>query len=362
MTTTLDTQDPTVLGTFLDPVSEEQPAGESLAEQGLFREIEELRRADDPSLPQGVWSHELKRADWPKVARLCRQALEKETKDLRLAAWLTEAWTHMDGLEGSAKGIAVLRGLCAEFWETVHPLPDGDDLGSRLAPILWLDGKLVQALKQTPVTEPDDGQDTPQLSWNDWEWALHFENLKEADPAAAQEQDTGERVTKDKFQISANLTATDFFERQLARVEQVEGERAELAETLDALAGKDAPNLRKVRHILADLSGFLKRTLRQRADSEELLDEALAEDTADETEGTTEGGRPGSIRSRAEAYRLLTLAADFLMRTEPHSPAPYLVQRAVTWGNMTLIELYGELLAGGADLKSIYRLLGIKED
>jgi type VI secretion system ImpA family protein len=69
-------------------------------------------------------------------------------------------------------------------------------------------------------------------------------------------------------------------------------------------------------------------------------------------------GPRGAIRSREDAYRMLDEAADYLLRTEPHSPAPYLVKRAVGWGKMPLAELLQELLDSESDLKQIYRLLG----
>jgi type VI secretion system protein ImpA len=58
---------------------------------------------------------------------------------------------------------------------------------------------------------------------------------------------------------------------------------------------------------------------------------------------------------------MLAEAAEYLGRTEPHSPVPYLVRRAVGWGNFTLAELLQELLADKADLRTINKLLGIKE-
>ena len=67
------------------------------------------------------------------------------------------------------------------------------------------------------------------------------------------------------------------------------------------------------------------------------------------------------VRSRAEAYRRLAEAADYLLRTEPHSPTPYLVRRAVAWGGMSLGELLEELVQTDSDLKAIYTLLGMRE-
>ena len=66
------------------------------------------------------------------------------------------------------------------------------------------------------------------------------------------------------------------------------------------------------------------------------------------------------IRSREEAYRRLSDAADYLLRTEPHSPTPYLVMRAVAWGRMPLNELLQELVNSEGDLKELYTLLGMR--
>ncbi|MEG2005552.1 MAG: type VI secretion system protein TssA, partial [Bilophila sp.] len=69
-----------------------------------------------------------------------------------------------------------------------------------------------------------------------------------------------------------------------------------------------------------------------------------------------------SVSSREQAYASLAALADYLMRTEPHSPAPWLVKRAVAWGNMSLTELLEELLGQGENLDSIRKLLGIPKE
>jgi predicted component of type VI protein secretion system len=66
-------------------------------------------------------------------------------------------------------------------------------------------------------------------------------------------------------------------------------------------------------------------------------------------------------RARADAYRKLAEAAHTLMRIEPHSPAPYLVFRAIAWGEMSLAELMRHFISSGYDLKSLYAMLGMEE-
>ena len=64
----------------------------------------------------------------------------------------------------------------------------------------------------------------------------------------------------------------------------------------------------------------------------------------------------GVVRSRDEAYRMLIEIARFLERTEPHSPVPHLLRRAIAWGRMSLPELLQELMS---DQGNVFQLLGI---
>ena len=73
------------------------------------------------------------------------------------------------------------------------------------------------------------------------------------------------------------------------------------------------------------------------------------------------GTYTGPIATRAEAYARLREASDYLLRTEPHSPVPYLIRRAISWGNMSLADVLEQLLQKNADLATIYALLGIKQ-
>jgi type VI secretion system protein ImpA len=70
----------------------------------------------------------------------------------------------------------------------------------------------------------------------------------------------------------------------------------------------------------------------------------------------------GRIGSRAEAYQLLELAAAYLMREEPHSPTPYLVNRAVAWGRMPLPQLMQEVLREDGDLNRFFSIIGVRQD
>ena len=67
------------------------------------------------------------------------------------------------------------------------------------------------------------------------------------------------------------------------------------------------------------------------------------------------------ITSREDAYRMLEAVAAYLQKAEPHSPTPYLVKRAVTWGRMSLADLMQEVVREEGDIARYFSLLGIKE-
>lgn len=355
------------LETLLTPISADKPSGESLRYSGLYEAVEEARREDDPALPQGVWKTELKKADWKEAARLCLDALETRSKDLQVAAWLLEAWVHLEGLPGATIGLSLLGALCESFWDTVHPLPQDGDVEFRLSPLEWVAGRIPETVRWIPITAPGGDESRP-CTYADLEGARHLERLARTDPQGAQTAEAQGRISTDRFLVSVSLTPTVFYSVLEADARQSLAALDRLASLLNRLLGNDAPSFQRLGDALFALQHFALRVLEERGEeSARPAEGAFPPETyemdlyppAEEEEGAFYGGGP--IRSRAEAYRRLAEAADYLLRTEPHSPTPYLVRRAVAWGGMSLGELLQELVQGESDLRAIYTLLGMRE-
>lgn len=345
---------------LLAPVPGDDPGGEWLRYAGVYDEIQEARREDDPDLPQGVWKSPLKRSDWGRVAAVAEEALAKRSKDLQLAVWLLEAWLHLHGAAGVAQGTAVLASLCEGYWGVLHPRVEDDDLDLRLAPLDWLDEKLAARLRSIPVTGPDDAE-AAVYSLADGEDARRREHLA-LSGAAVTEPPPG-AVSLPVFLMSVTLTPSPFYAATLDDVSFAACRIEALAAFLEERCGARAPTLRRFLEQLAAVGTFAERVLTERAErGEEVFPPAeLPAGFAGEADLATLYTSGGPIRNRAEAYRRLSEAADYLLRTEPHSPAPYLVKRAVAWGGLSLPELLAELLAGRGDVGSVYALLGLAE-
>lgn len=346
---------------FLTPISEEQPAGEWLRFDAVYDDIKILREQDDPTLPQGVWKRELKKADWPGVARLSEAALESRSKDLQIAAWMTEAWIHLHGFRGLERGFCVMAALCRNFWETLYPLPDEGDVAPRLAPIAWVTDKLVLPLKSVPLTAAA-GEQTMAYGWRDWESALYF--AKSAKPNAAVPDSV---VTQSKFMVAVSLTPAAHFVTLETDLGAAIAAVDDLEHALrDQLGDAATPSLSSLRTPLTAMQQFVTRVRTERGERAESPAAAIEIAPGEELPMTASPTQElpsmtGAISNRAEAYHRLREAADYLMRAEPHSPVPYLVRRAITWGNLSLAELLEELLQKNADLATINALLGIRK-
>ncbi len=98
-----------------------------------------------------VLAHELGKAsavyaagaiDWEVIRNGCEQLLQTQTKDLRLASWLTWSLYQRDSFAGLHAGLAMVSRLCRDHWDEIHPLKPR----TRSAAISWLVPRLEQAL------------------------------------------------------------------------------------------------------------------------------------------------------------------------------------------------------------------------
>src|SRR5206468_2012386 len=132
-------------------------------------------------------------------------------------------------------------------------------------------------------------------------------------------------------------------------------ELAQLTQLLGSKMGSVAPGLTAIRQAVDDCRTLVQQISKLKGAPGE--GDGQAAGTADgKTAGAT-GARAAS--SRADAYRQLRDAAAVLQHLEPHSPVPYLVQKAVELGAMPFPQLMKALLRDANVLAELNRELGI---
>lgn len=359
-------------------------AGGSLRYDPVYQQIRTARSQDDPSVPMGEWERPLIKADWQRVAALCGDALATRSKDFQLAAWLCEAWTHLYQVEGLMAGTRLLTALAERYWPDAWPEFDADDREARAAPFAWLNDTLALVLTLNVPLLLIEGREQPEVNLAEWQRVITGGMDDEDEPGRARE-------TLDKHakrdgnlamlvslhqQIDVGLAAWDSF-------------RTMLDERLD----DDAPHLGRVREVLMRLSQAVTSLLgdhafRQPASASASApvlmpkDAGLSAQNRSDATGappqsawevsemsdvlTTErpamAPMPGTARveSRAHAYQLLELVARYLAEQEPHSPTPFLLRRAVAWGQMPLPELMREIVHTEGDMSRYLAMLGVE--
>jgi type VI secretion system protein ImpA len=349
------------LENLLDPIDAGNPAGYSVKGNGVYNTIQNARREDDASLPLGPWEHKLKRADWPVVSRVATEALCSKSKDLQVAVWLLEAQVHQHGFVAVAPGLLLIDGLLRTYWHELYPR-DAESGGEHRANILRsLNNKLPMVLKQLALTCSGTQTDYRLI---DWELALHQERLA-ASTASATETDND---VPDLKTIGAAMAATPlaWYQQLHQQLRDAISLIDRLREAVDFHFAEHEPSFSTLSGLLCQLESLIDSELRRRG--VKVVGESSF---SGESEGASAlslavevshgaGSALSAIGDRQQAYAQLEQLAEALLLMDPHSPAPYLVRRAIEWGRLNTAELYHEVFIKLGGQLNIFELLGLE--
>jgi len=327
---------------ILKPIPGDNPAGADLRYDPLYDKIKEARREDDDA-PQGDWQRERKVADFGMVTKLGTEALSKRSKDLQIAAWLTEALVRREGFPGLRSGLGLLRGLITGFWEQVYPELEDGDVELRAAPLEWVGLKLDIPVRSVPLDRA--GHD--------------FFKYKESRQVGS-EADAGEdesRIEKrnqliaegkmpaEEFDQSFDQTPKPFYKQLVADLQGCLDELRQLDDLCNEKFADAAPSYVPLRTAIEEVGltaqQLLKRKLEK--DPDPVESGAVAGDAGVGIGGVTgagpaAGGAPRALTAEptdpADAAARVVGAARFLRKADPTGPAPYLLLRALRWGEV----------------------------
>jgi type VI secretion system protein ImpA len=337
---------------LLQPIPGGNPSGESLRYAPVFDKIKEARRADDDA-PQGEWQFERKTADYPVVIKLAGEALATKSKDLQVAAWLTEAILRKEGFPGLKAGLELIKGLIENFWDTLYPELDDGDAEMRAAPLEWLGTHMESALRSVPLTRTG-------ANWFQFKESrtVGYEATADND-AKVEARNTAiaeGKMSGEEWDKAVAATPKTFY----AGMEETLDGILDVLEILNILGeekfGDVAPSFGPMRTTVEEIRhtvhGLLqkKREVEPDEGAEAAVSEESGEGPAAEEETPATRGRPlgPALHKPAaepvdtdDAFQRVTAVAGYLRRNDPSSPLPYLLLRGLRWG---------ELRAAGTDV------------
>jgi len=318
------------------------PAGEDLRYTGVAA-LGRLVEARFVPAPADAGSGPPQRAvdDGPFWRRIADQAdaLFDRTRDLRVAVWLAQAEWHLRGVAGLADGLVLINCLLARQWEALHPQPDLDELA----------GEPVERINVLAALSPDAAAACPSPVADAWRAVLLGEGFVSREPVPAPA-------------APGTFAAARAVARALAALGDIR--RA------FAARGHRPPAL----HLLTQAL----RRVAVRAGAADEGPVAGAVPHAAVAAGTGGSQTPefpltgglnanpdfggasvanGCLASRIEAVESLRRVSAFIRATEPSSPAPLFIDRAVRLLGMRFETIVDELMPEA--LTRIEQLAGV---
>lgn len=361
--------DQQALDALLAPLAEEAPCGPAARHDPVFTEIRLLREEDDPSLPMGQWERPLKRADWDRIEQLCSAMLGTRSKDLQIAVWLLEAWTRQRGFVGLFHGLRLLDTLLRSYWPALHPQIDDDgDCDARLAPLEWLNASLSATVRlHAALLAPDEAMRAP-LTLADWERMTAQDMATPAGPVRHAAGDDDAALTRAGLVALARRTPAEVAVTGAAVFHGLDYLHSVVG-LLEERLGPEAPRLAKLRAALEGAQRVLVQLQPEQEEHPMEPEQAVAEESTVAPRAMAQPVAAAAAalavagvnwRNRDDAYATLEALADYLSQLEPHSPTPFLLRRAVSWGRMPLPEVIAEIIREEGDLNRLVNVLGIK--
>ncbi len=331
---------------ILAPIAGENPSGVDLRYDTkllIFDKIKEARRQDD-ELEQGAWQSERKTANWPVALKLSQDTLATKSKDLQLAAYLTEALLQTERFAGLRQGLDLTYRLLNEFWDTVYPLMEDGDRELRARPLAWIGSMLDLPIRSAPLVGA----------------GYSFIQYKESRTVGYEDQVKTDKDRKNRSSmIESGKLAPEVFDKAFGETPKlfyVQAEKEldaslEIIANLDAFCDEkfedDSPGFSKIKTALTDVRQVVHSLLEKKREKEpDPVEEApVEESSAEEPVAAAASNEGASIASsqvsltaepadRRQAIGAIVAAAMFLRKREPFSPAPYLLLRGLRWGEL----------------------------
>jgi type VI secretion system protein ImpA len=325
---------------FLAPITGDVPGGPDLTYDPEFMALEQA--AQGKSEQQfGDTVIPAEEPNWRDVRQRAEALLER-SKDLRVAVLLARALTRMEGMEGLAAGLEIIRELLVRYWDTLHPALDHDDNDDPTMRLNAL-GPLSDAetfLREIRSTDLVASAQHGRVSVRDvlvatGKLPAAGESLSESQIDAIVRAVSAENPAPAQAALSAAGA--------VVALESVLSEKGVLTQ---------APDLRPLNDVLHALAPFCSAALGTVGGAGE---DAESGDSGQP--GTPRA--PGEIRTREDAVQMLENICRFIERSEPSNPAPLLIRRAQRLMSRSFVEIIQELAPESLD--QIQKLAGLGE-
>lgn len=323
------------------------------------RDAEKQAETPDPNGPPPTDPVPL----WRNLRDIGLNLLTATTKDLEVAAWLTEAFVRSHGLSGLAACSRLIAGLAEGYWDDVFPLPDDYGMETRVAPITGLNGQggggsLMAPLYKLILFNRNDGSPVALYQYR------ASARLSSLDGTAKQQRIEAGTIPFEDVEKEARTIGRFSMAKLRDDARAALDAWEAMATILDEKAGADSPSTSQVRDLIREIAEIAMRY----APEEDVGADAEANEFDGASAESASGG-PASARltgvaeraaTREDVLRSLEGIAEFFRKTEPHSPLSFTLDEAVRRARMPWLDLLDEVIGDRGTRDSILTALGIR--
>ena len=391
------------ISSLIDPISAEQHCGTSLESDPVITQIRLIREEDDPTLPMRQWERPLRSANWPLIEKLCSNILQNQSKDLQIACWLLESWTRQYSLLGLLRGLRLIKSLITNYWDDLFPVLERDaktgellDCAARSAPLKWLNQAIPLTLRIHVSLTYLDRLKPKYLTLSDWERLTANELLtnKVQDTKNNKKKSLANEEEKTLTRTEAIAYAKEYQGKEtILKIQQIQSCKELLTQIdsfVDERLGLEGPSFSKLLATFDEIERVLNQIAPPYKEQTHMDNQTEHSDKATylnphhatsidnmktpfpdnsplisglSTANTEGSAAPNTTTwtDRKKAYDALRSIADFLSHEEPHSITPYLLRKAIYWGEMPLHDLLDAIMKTEGDWANLVRIFEIKK-
>lgn len=326
---------------LLNAVSDDNPCGDDLEYDADFLELERLA-IGQPERQMGQSVIAAEPPDWRQVRERASELFAR-SKDLRLASLYLQSAIALDGLNGLAQGLTLVRELLTQYWEGVYPQLDADDDNDPTIRINALNAlsaePVIVLLREASITR------SRAFGAVSIRAALNAADLQRfSSETLSPEQLRGAFLDADAELLDSTRSALDEAAAALADIEGLLSERVGSAQSANLESLKQV--LRHARQIFNDQAPAAN-------DDSQYGDDTVQYSEPDDSDASTQPvarqapAAPGRIASRDDVLRTLDRLLEYYAQHEPSSPVPVLLTRAQKLVTADFAEIVRNLIPDG---------------
>ena len=329
------------LDALLAPVIEAAPSGANLEYDSAFIALEDAARGKAEQ-QYGETVIAAQEPDWRAMQEQAAQLLAR-TRDLRVVIHWLRAATKLRGFGAFANGIALIHGLIARQWDTLHPQLDATDHNdptmrlNALAPLTDADTVLAD-LRAAPLGSARGSITARQV---ELAFGRAEPNRGEAVPSEAGALDGLNVANQGSPGLLDTLVATH---DHVVALDRLLG---------DKVGAAQAPDLKELRALTQCLALAAQAA---RGETSAEAGDAVATPSGPRSAGVA--STPRVINSRDDALNALDRVCEWIERHEPTNPAPLLIRRAKRLMGKSFLDIIRDLAPDG--LSQVERIAGVE--